>query len=233
MIIRLLRNVCIPPHPTIHYFLLLKIFKSHYRSKKIFICWLFCSIAVNSNLNVTLFDSLRTSLEERLQREQSSGMLNLNDTAVGSKQLTFTLKKVSMMMETYPSCHQSADWGFIPLIWSLLMFHIKHQRNASWRMLNRFEFVTAIYSSVFTSRSLVEWRLWCGKIGSDSFPAQISADSQQRLKNGFSPWFSVLWPLTRLFNSHTPPVCRTHHSGRSLSCFVGLLNGPENILVTG
>uniref|UniRef100_A0A8C1QN38 Nucleolar protein 10 n=1 Tax=Cyprinus carpio TaxID=7962 RepID=A0A8C1QN38_CYPCA len=38
----------------------------------------------------------KTSLEERLQREESSGRLNLNDTAVGSKQLTFTLKKVSM-----------------------------------------------------------------------------------------------------------------------------------------
>lgn len=37
----------------------------------------------------------KTSLEERLQREQSSGMLNLNDTAVGSKQLTFTLKKTA------------------------------------------------------------------------------------------------------------------------------------------
>ncbi|RXN24398.1 nucleolar 10 [Labeo rohita] len=35
----------------------------------------------------------KTSLEERLQQEESSGMLNLNDTAVGSKQLTFTLKK--------------------------------------------------------------------------------------------------------------------------------------------
>ncbi|XP_016424974.1 nucleolar protein 10 isoform X5 [Sinocyclocheilus rhinocerous] len=35
----------------------------------------------------------KTSLEERLQREQSSGRLNLSDTAVGSKQLTFTLKK--------------------------------------------------------------------------------------------------------------------------------------------
>lgn len=37
----------------------------------------------------------RTSLEERLKMEESSGMLNLADTAVGSKQLTFTLKKVS------------------------------------------------------------------------------------------------------------------------------------------
>lgn len=35
----------------------------------------------------------KTSLEERLKREERSGMLNLNDTAVGSKQLTFTLKK--------------------------------------------------------------------------------------------------------------------------------------------
>uniref|UniRef100_A0A3B4DPK1 Nucleolar protein 10 n=1 Tax=Pygocentrus nattereri TaxID=42514 RepID=A0A3B4DPK1_PYGNA len=37
----------------------------------------------------------KTSLEERLKLEESSGMLNLADTAVGSKQLTFTLKKVS------------------------------------------------------------------------------------------------------------------------------------------
>ncbi|XP_051579159.1 nucleolar protein 10 [Myxocyprinus asiaticus] len=35
----------------------------------------------------------KTSLEERLKREERSGMLNLSDTAVGSKQLTFTLKK--------------------------------------------------------------------------------------------------------------------------------------------
>uniref|UniRef100_A0A673KDL5 Nucleolar protein 10 n=1 Tax=Sinocyclocheilus rhinocerous TaxID=307959 RepID=A0A673KDL5_9TELE len=42
----------------------------------------------------------KTSLEERLQREQSSGRLNLSDTAVGSKQLTFTLKKVRMKMAT-------------------------------------------------------------------------------------------------------------------------------------
>uniref|UniRef100_A0A8B9JNM4 Nucleolar protein 10 n=1 Tax=Astyanax mexicanus TaxID=7994 RepID=A0A8B9JNM4_ASTMX len=37
----------------------------------------------------------KTSLEERLRQEESSGMLNLTDTAVGSKQITFTLKKVS------------------------------------------------------------------------------------------------------------------------------------------
>ncbi|KAK7142886.1 hypothetical protein R3I94_012281 [Phoxinus phoxinus] len=35
----------------------------------------------------------KTSLEERLQREERSGMLNVSDAAVGSKQLTFTLKK--------------------------------------------------------------------------------------------------------------------------------------------
>ncbi|KAF5879837.1 nucleolar protein 10, partial [Clarias magur] len=35
----------------------------------------------------------KTSLEERLKLEERSGMLNLADTAVGSKQLTFTLKK--------------------------------------------------------------------------------------------------------------------------------------------
>lgn len=37
----------------------------------------------------------RASLEERLKQEESSGMLNIADTVVGSKQLTFTLKKVS------------------------------------------------------------------------------------------------------------------------------------------
>ncbi|XP_030632387.1 nucleolar protein 10 isoform X3 [Chanos chanos] len=35
----------------------------------------------------------KASLEERLKLEEQSGMLNLSDTAVGSKQLTFTLKK--------------------------------------------------------------------------------------------------------------------------------------------
>uniref|UniRef100_A0AAY4DQX3 Nucleolar protein 10 n=1 Tax=Denticeps clupeoides TaxID=299321 RepID=A0AAY4DQX3_9TELE len=36
----------------------------------------------------------KASLEERLKLEERSGIMNLNDTAVGSKQLTFTLKKV-------------------------------------------------------------------------------------------------------------------------------------------
>ncbi|KAK2878364.1 hypothetical protein Q8A67_019155 [Cirrhinus molitorella] len=35
----------------------------------------------------------KTSLEERLQRDERSGMVNLSDAAVGSKQLTFSLKK--------------------------------------------------------------------------------------------------------------------------------------------
>uniref|UniRef100_A0AAY4DMM3 Nucleolar protein 10 n=1 Tax=Denticeps clupeoides TaxID=299321 RepID=A0AAY4DMM3_9TELE len=35
----------------------------------------------------------KASLEERLKLEERSGIMNLNDTAVGSKQLTFTLKK--------------------------------------------------------------------------------------------------------------------------------------------
>ncbi|ROL44810.1 Nucleolar protein 10 [Anabarilius grahami] len=43
----------------------------------------------------------KTSLEERLQREERSGMLNLSDTAVGSKQLTFTLKKICQLAEHY------------------------------------------------------------------------------------------------------------------------------------
>uniref|UniRef100_A0A4W4F4A9 Nucleolar protein 10 n=1 Tax=Electrophorus electricus TaxID=8005 RepID=A0A4W4F4A9_ELEEL len=37
----------------------------------------------------------KASLEQRVKREESLGMLDLADTAVGSKQLTFTLKKVS------------------------------------------------------------------------------------------------------------------------------------------
>lgn len=36
----------------------------------------------------------RASLEERLKLEESSGISSTADTAVGSKQLTFTLKKV-------------------------------------------------------------------------------------------------------------------------------------------
>uniref|UniRef100_A0A8C1SB28 Nucleolar protein 10 n=1 Tax=Cyprinus carpio TaxID=7962 RepID=A0A8C1SB28_CYPCA len=45
----------------------------------------------------------KTSLEERLQREESSGRLNLNDTAVGSKQLTFTLKKAKLLSRRTPT----------------------------------------------------------------------------------------------------------------------------------
>uniref|UniRef100_A0A4W4F4M8 Nucleolar protein 10 n=1 Tax=Electrophorus electricus TaxID=8005 RepID=A0A4W4F4M8_ELEEL len=39
----------------------------------------------------------KASLEQRVKREESLGMLDLADTAVGSKQLTFTLKKVNML----------------------------------------------------------------------------------------------------------------------------------------
>lgn len=38
--------------------------------------------------------SSRASLEDRLKLEEHSGTSNMDDTAVGSKQLTFTLKKV-------------------------------------------------------------------------------------------------------------------------------------------
>lgn len=37
----------------------------------------------------------RTSLEDRLKLEEHSGTSNMADSAVGSKQLTFTLKKVN------------------------------------------------------------------------------------------------------------------------------------------
>ena len=37
----------------------------------------------------------RATLEERLRLDETSGRSNLADSAVGSKQLTFTLKKVS------------------------------------------------------------------------------------------------------------------------------------------
>lgn len=228
MIIRLLRNVCIPPHPTIHYFLLLKIFKSHYRSKKIFICccWLlFCSITQTWTVWLT--------------QDVSGGATPAGAELRDAKPQWHSSWKQTAHFHSQEGKHDDGNLSQLPPVCRLRLYSthlistdVSYQ-TSSWRMLNGFEFVTAIYSSVFTSRSLVEWRLWCGKIGSDSFPAQISADSQQRLKNGFSPWFSVLWPLTRLFNSHTPPVCQTHHSGRSLSCSVGLLNGPENILVTG
>lgn len=36
----------------------------------------------------------RASLEDRLKLEEHSGISNMANTAVGSKQLTFTLKKV-------------------------------------------------------------------------------------------------------------------------------------------
>lgn len=39
--------------------------------------------------------SFRASLEDRLKLEEHSGTSNMADTAVGSKQLTFTLKKVN------------------------------------------------------------------------------------------------------------------------------------------
>lgn len=38
--------------------------------------------------------SFRVSLEDRLRLEENSGVNNVVNTAVGSKQLTFTLKKV-------------------------------------------------------------------------------------------------------------------------------------------
>uniref|UniRef100_A0A8B9JP59 Nucleolar protein 10 n=1 Tax=Astyanax mexicanus TaxID=7994 RepID=A0A8B9JP59_ASTMX len=47
----------------------------------------------------------KTSLEERLRQEESSGMLNLTDTAVGSKQITFTLKKVKQLSDLNVSKH--------------------------------------------------------------------------------------------------------------------------------
>lgn len=40
--------------------------------------------------------SSRASLEDRLKLEEHSGTSNMADTAVGSKQLTFTLKKVKL-----------------------------------------------------------------------------------------------------------------------------------------
>lgn len=39
--------------------------------------------------------SLRASLGERLKQEENSGMSNMDDAAVGSKQVTFTLKQVN------------------------------------------------------------------------------------------------------------------------------------------
>lgn len=39
----------------------------------------------------------RASLEERLRLEENSEISNTADTAVGSKQLTFTLKKVNKL----------------------------------------------------------------------------------------------------------------------------------------
>ena len=46
----------------------------------------------------------RASLEDRLKLEESSGTVSMADTAVGSKQVKFTLKKVSdtVMHDTTP-----------------------------------------------------------------------------------------------------------------------------------
>lgn len=46
--------------------------------------------------------SSRASLEDRLKLEEHSGTSSMADTAVGSKQLTFTLKKVNSNSVTCP-----------------------------------------------------------------------------------------------------------------------------------
>lgn len=51
-----------------------------------------CMLPMSSHTEVFC---VRASLEDRLKLEERSGPINVADTAVGSKQLTFTLKKVS------------------------------------------------------------------------------------------------------------------------------------------
>nr|XP_033795184.1 nucleolar protein 10 isoform X1 [Geotrypetes seraphini] len=53
---------------------------------------------------------MKKTLEERLKAEEKLGMLNISDTAVGSKQLTFTLKKDQDSIMVVPNCfHVSSD----------------------------------------------------------------------------------------------------------------------------
>lgn len=47
--------------------------------------------------------SSRASLEDRLKLEEYSGTSNMADTAVGSKQLSFTLKKVNCSCDALSS----------------------------------------------------------------------------------------------------------------------------------
>lgn len=69
-------------------------------------------VSIDMSLKAYIFYlNARTSLEERLKLEESSGMLSLADTAIGSKQLTFTLKKVS----TSSSLIQHSRWTYIRL----------------------------------------------------------------------------------------------------------------------
>lgn len=229
MIIRLLRNVRSPQRPTLHFFLLLKIFKSHYSSKKNCICWLlFCSIAVYSDLNVTLFD---------LTQDVSGGATPAGAELRVAKPQWHSSWKQTAHFHSQKGKRADGNLSQLPPVCRLRLYSthlISTDVSSAEYNLKNAEWVLICYCDIMFGL-WIERRLWCGKIGSDSFPAQISADSQQRMASvcpEFSLWFSVLWPLTRLFNSHTPPVCRTHHSGKSLSCFVGLLNGPENILVT-
>lgn len=49
------------------------------------------------NVSFSSFSYSKT-LEDRLKLEAKNGTLSVSDTTVGSKQLTFTLKRVSFLM---------------------------------------------------------------------------------------------------------------------------------------
>uniref|UniRef100_A0A4W4F2H1 Nucleolar protein 10 n=1 Tax=Electrophorus electricus TaxID=8005 RepID=A0A4W4F2H1_ELEEL len=68
----------------------------------------------------------KASLEQRVKREESLGMLDLADTAVGSKQLTFTLKKVS---------RSSAIMGCRPCSGKCLIIMVYQLKHRSWQNL--------------------------------------------------------------------------------------------------
>lgn len=61
-------------------------------------------------VNVPFFSiSYSKTLEDRLKLEAKHGMLNVSDTTVGSKQLTFTLKRVRCFLVLF-FIHTGKQW---------------------------------------------------------------------------------------------------------------------------
>lgn len=69
--------------------------------------------------------SSRASLEDRLKLEEHSGTSNMADTAVGSKQLTFTLKKVNR------SCDASSITRPVTQLFKAMKYKYTTQNTAS------------------------------------------------------------------------------------------------------